>query len=254
MKRVIFSAFVLLTVLFCSLSGETSLLTYNTSLTATGTNQTYSGNVVFNHWISSQVEEETWVDPPGKPPAKVQVIASIEYRGFGYFSGTITSSLGNITSHGATVGNFVIDESTGNAKIPQHTDTKHTYLFRTEPVTPPWHDEVYNPTFVGSVSSYKSYAWNGSATATAEGAAWMSSSSQTTGTSTSTSQGTSTGTETSAGTSETIGTGGVEGTVSSEVSASETQSQSSSTGTSTSESSGGQWDSVGATPINFRGC
>ena len=76
------------------------------------------------------------------PPEKVSVIAVVEYRGFGYISGSLSSSHGNISISGVSIGEFK-KGANGHAVPPNDSAPKNTYAFGTDPTDSPWRTALW---------------------------------------------------------------------------------------------------------------
>jgi hypothetical protein len=187
MKKFLFSTFLSI-FLLSSLMVHASLQTYDAWVTATdiakGGDKTYTGTIPVKYWgalndnNSSQAFDPKW--SPNAPPEKVSVIAVVEYRGFGYISGSLSSSHGNISISGVSIGEFK-KGANGHAVPPNDSAPKNTYAFGTDPTDSPWR----TASMEGTCSEYTSgeHTWSGSATMTIEGAVWMGTSTTSTGSS-----------------------------------------------------------------------
>ena len=257
MKKFLFS--ILLSVfLLSSLMVHASLQTYDAWVTATdiakGGDKTYTGTIPVKYWGSLNEHGCQTFDPqwsPNAPPTEVSVIAVVEYRGFGYVSGSMSSSHGDTSVAGVSIGTFKRGAN-GHAVPPSNSDPKNTYEFETDPADAPWR----TASMAETCSEYASgeHDWNGSATMTVEGADWMGTSTTSTGSSNTETEGESSsetqGNSDSIGSE--VGTGGsnLTGThTESESETSGTHSETSQT-TSTSSSRGGSWAAVGSAEVS----
>ncbi len=187
MKKFFFSLSLFLFLLLC-LTVYGSIQTYDAWIAGTdigkgGGDKTYTGSMKVKYWGSNselgcQTYDANW--SPNAPPRKVAVEATVEYRGFGYISGSINSSHGVTSIGGASVGTFEKGPG-GRAKQPSDTDPKSTYIFKTDPTDSPW----LNMARIGTHGEYTSgtYYWSGTGAITIQGADWMSTSTTTTGSS-----------------------------------------------------------------------
>ena len=254
MKKFFLSNLLCIFLLMC-LNVYASIQSYDAYITATdigkgGGDKTYTGSMKVKYWGSNselgcQAYDANW--SPNEPPREVSVVAEVEYRGFGYISGSISSSLGVTSRSGASVGTFEMGEG-GRARQPLNTDPISTYSFGTDPTDSPW----LNTARIGTCTEYKNgtYAWSGTGTITIQGADWMSTSTTTTGSSNTQTEG-----ESSSETRGRSGTIGSEvGPTGGSISSSKTDSRSRTSGRSrsasrtrtTASSEGGSWDTAGA--------
>ncbi len=254
MKKFFFSLSLFLFLLLC-VTVYGSIQTYDAWISGTdigkgGGDKTYTGSMKVKYWGSNselgcQTYDANW--SPTEPPREVAVEATVEYRGFGYISGAISSSHGVTSISGVSVGTFEKGPG-GRAKQPLDTDPKSTYTFGTDPTDSPWLDMDR----IGTCTEYASgtYYWSGTGAITIQGADWMSTSTTTTGSSQTETEGESQS-ETE-GHSNTVGS--EIGTEGGSMTSSMTDSESSTSGThsstsqttSTSSSEGGSWDTAGA--------
>ncbi len=201
MKNVFCLLLTFLMISFISIPNGHGLITGH-SLSANGSGQTYTGNIVLNHWGSldgsgyCKVEDQTWT--PSGPPCVVAIELSVTYTDTANIGGTISGSIEGTSAvfgePGVLVGNW--DDG-----APRPMDGSATIVFSTEPIDFPGRNTAHKGTCQEWDWGYNVYNWEASGEVVAQRAYDLAISSTTETTSSSA----SIGTDASVGVSESTG-------------------------------------------------